>query len=242
MAALKFRLGTPSLKLLWPQTGFSASFPQAPIRGEEAEDAGRSDGMPYVRVQVIPRMAQGQVELPGMYRALVIGCNSYTGTAFGSLRTCVQDAEDMAQTLSRNGYVVRSAVDVDRAAMECAINRFTDDLCLGCTAVFFFSGHGISCDGQNFLVPIDGGHVSQCVSLEYIMERMYQRLQAGVVIILLDACRLSASRLPSLVPHQVSVWQIPSSPWRYVQRRSTAACPVACGIHPASGPVLCVLY
>lgn len=123
--------------------------------------------------------------------ALVVGNSNYK---VSPLRNAGNDAKDMAQALERLGFAVVLLLDVDQIEMEHAIERFSRRLRQGGVGLFYYAGHGIQVDGQNFLIPIgaelpDVTYVKyKTVHLSLILERMRD---AGneLNIIILDACR-----------------------------------------------------
>ena len=123
--------------------------------------------------------------------ALVIGNGGYHGSP---LRNPVNDANDMAKALTRIGFNVDKQINADRRQMREAVRRFADRIKRGGVGLFFYAGHGVQVDGENYLVPI-GADIKakfdvkdQCLSAEYVlgaMEDAGNRLN----IIILDACR-----------------------------------------------------
>jgi uncharacterized caspase-like protein len=123
--------------------------------------------------------------------ALVIGNGRYQGSP---LRNPVNDANDMAKALSRIGFTVDKQINADRRQMREAVRRFADRIKRGGVGLFFYAGHGVQVDGENYLVPI-GADIKakydvrdQCLSAQYVlgaMEDAGNRLN----IIILDACR-----------------------------------------------------
>ncbi len=59
-----------------------------------------------------------------------------------------------------------------------------------------FSGHGMQCDGENFLMPVDAsvGTLAAiqrtCVALNGWMRQLYAHLRVGTVLVCIDACRV----------------------------------------------------
>ena len=84
--------------------------------------------------------------------ALVIG-NNYFGER-SELRSCFNDADEMSNILERVGFSVTKHHDLDNSSFKRALRTFRDTLKQGDTALFYFSGHGISIGGTNFLCPI----------------------------------------------------------------------------------------
>lgn len=86
--------------------------------------------------------------------ALVIGNADYE--AGSKLDNPVNDAELMAKTLSNVGFQVTKIVNANRFDMRKAMldysRRLTGTETIG---VFYYAGHGMQVDGQNYLLPID---------------------------------------------------------------------------------------
>lgn len=123
--------------------------------------------------------------------ALVIGNGGYQQ---GPLRNPVNDANDMAATLSGAGFTVMKHVDADRAAMREAIRQFGDQIKRGGVGLFFYAGHGIQVRGENYLVPI-GAKVAredevedECLKVSSVLRKM-ETAGNRLNIIILDACR-----------------------------------------------------
>lgn len=124
-------------------------------------------------------------------QALVIGNNAYQTAP---LKNPVNDAEDMSRVLSELGFQVILHKNVDRRVMEDAIRGFGRQLRNGGVGLFYFAGHGIQLEGQNYLIPINA-------RIESESDVKYEAVDAGLVlgkmedaknqlnIIILDACR-----------------------------------------------------
>ncbi len=84
--------------------------------------------------------------------ALVIGNAAYPAAP---LRNPVNDARGMAGTLRDLGFEVIAYENIGQKAMIRGILDFADRLRLGGIGFFYFAGHGIRIQGQNFLVPVD---------------------------------------------------------------------------------------
>ena len=124
--------------------------------------------------------------------ALVIGNSAYA--KIQSLNNPVNDAVDMSAALKRLGFTVLTKTDADRRTMRTVIDDFNKAIQGADVALFYYSGHGVQLDNENYLVPV-GAEVSvagdvqdECVSLSRITVRMNEA-GAGTNIIILDACR-----------------------------------------------------
>src|SRR5581483_8562919 len=88
--------------------------------------------------------------------ALVIGNANYS--AESKLANPANDANLVAATLKKLGFDVTLLTDAGQKAMEHAIIDFGDRLSKAgpdSTALFYYAGHGLQVDGENYLVPVD---------------------------------------------------------------------------------------
>lgn len=135
--------------------------------------------------------AGSQAIRDGKRAALVIGNSDYQQAA--PLANASNDAAAVSRALKRLGWDVTARENLNRDAMEDALDAFqrkTEDCA---AALFFFAGHGINIWGQNYLLPIDAriefeDHVHQrSCYLGNILDSMVER--AGISIALIDACQ-----------------------------------------------------
>lgn len=105
--------------------------------------------------------------------ALVIGNGAYENAP--PLDTPVGDAAEMAATLGRLGFEVDLQTDLDGTAMQNALRDFGYRAPSADVALVFFSGHGISIGGENFLLPVDA-------RLRRERDLLYEALPVGLVL------------------------------------------------------------
>jgi hypothetical protein len=124
--------------------------------------------------------------------ALVIGNSSYR---FAPLRNPSSDAADIAAALRNNGFDVDLQIDVDKYAMLDAIRAFGEKLKdSNGTGLFFFAGHGVQINGENYLLPVDGSLPTEvdlpilAVKASDVVDAM-TAAENNLNIIVLDACR-----------------------------------------------------
>ena len=135
---------------------------------------------------------QRMLELEGHKSvALIMGNDAYPKVP---LANAVNDAKGMAGALTDLGFQVDLVVNSDIKTMEKAVDRFTAKLSAGDTALFFYAGHGIQIDGENYLVPtsFDAKDEADAKYEAYSASRVQERMEgtgARVNIIILDACR-----------------------------------------------------
>ena len=124
--------------------------------------------------------------------ALVIGNSEY---ASGRLNNAVNDANKVSSKLKTLGFDVILKNNVSNQAMGEAINDFTDKATSYDAALFYYAGHGIQSDGNNYLIPVNDNMIKKESDIKYYSEdlnRLLGRLEDSgckLKIIILDACR-----------------------------------------------------
>jgi hypothetical protein len=124
--------------------------------------------------------------------ALIIGNGNYPTMP---LKNPVNDANAIAKELRNLGFEVISFTDMNQNDMKKQIRTFGEKLAAkGGVGLFYFAGHGIQLNGENYLVPVDAKIEKEqdveleAVSLKRILGEMdYARNDMNIVI--LDACR-----------------------------------------------------
>jgi uncharacterized protein YgiM (DUF1202 family) len=128
--------------------------------------------------------------------ALVVGNGDYAAD-IGKLKNPASDAQLMAGTLKSLGFEVSLVTDADQKAMKRAIREFGQKLReTGPNGIglFYYAGHGVQVDGENFLLPIgaeiqaEGDVELEAVSASSILSQM-QFAGNAVNLVFLDACR-----------------------------------------------------
>lgn len=124
--------------------------------------------------------------------ALVIGNAAYTQVA--QLDNPANDADDVAAKLQACGFTVIKKTDCTHKAMDTALKEFRTSLTDTDVALFFFAGHGMQIDGENYLAAVDADGSSEIdakyssLPLNRVIETM-EKTPALTKIIILDACR-----------------------------------------------------
>ncbi|MBX2868769.1 MAG: caspase family protein [Acidiferrobacterales bacterium] len=123
--------------------------------------------------------------------ALIIGNSDYQ---WSPLENPINDANDMANTLSALGFDVMIQTDARRVAMHRAIREFGKKLSSAEIGLFYYAGHGVQVGGRNYLVPTDADIreedevAFETIDAARILEKM-ESAQNPVNIVILDACR-----------------------------------------------------
>ena len=121
--------------------------------------------------------------------ALVIGNGAYQHTV--PLRNPRNDAGAVARQLRNLGFEVIEGLDLDEAAFEARLREFSRAAANAETTLFFYAGHGLQVDGQNYLVPVDA-ELAEEVDLRWDavpLGNVIAEMRSEVNLVFLDACR-----------------------------------------------------
>ena len=128
-------------------------------------------------------------------RAFLVGINSYRNV--DPLQKAVGDVQAMKAALEKLGFTVDLLTDADRRMLTIGLSDFTAKIQKGDVALVHFSGHGVTVDGDNYLLPADipkpgtGDKEllkSESLGLTSLMERV-RAPEPGAAIFIIDACR-----------------------------------------------------
>ena len=126
----------------------------------------------------------------GRRMALVIGNAAYAGGM--RLANPVRDARAMAAGLTEVGFSVTIVEDATRQQMAAAIAGFASELDEDDAALFYYAGHGMQLNRENYLIPTDyAGQTEEAVRFQAISAATVQvALRAArVTMLVFDACR-----------------------------------------------------
>jgi len=123
--------------------------------------------------------------------ALVIGNNAYQS---GRLHSPANDANDMSRVLKSKGFEVTLLKNVSQNHMKEAIEKFGESLKTETIGLFFFAGHGLQVNGENYLIPV-GARIkaedeieSKAVNVKNVLGKM-ESANNSLNMVFLDACR-----------------------------------------------------
>ena len=125
--------------------------------------------------------------------ALVMGNANYKDID-KRLKNPVNDATDVAAKLESLGFNVIRSIDQTQQGMEAAIYDFGSKAKNYDVALFYYAGHGVGCNGSNYLIPIDAtlpeeSYVQyKCTNANLVLDLM-EKAHCKMKIMILDACR-----------------------------------------------------
>jgi uncharacterized protein (TIGR02145 family) len=124
--------------------------------------------------------------------ALIIGNSAYLNG--GALKNPVNDANLMATTLKSLGFEVILKTNANLKSMQTATVDFTNKIANYDVALFFYAGHGIQINGENYLIPVDA-KLDDKASCQFeafninFINNAFQENQNHLNVMILDACR-----------------------------------------------------
>ena len=125
-------------------------------------------------------------------KALIIGNMNYNDKP---LETPINDSKDIASLLSNKNFEISLKNDLNTESMDREIVKFIDSIKEGKNiAVFYFAGHGMQIDGNNYLLPVGQSFTDElnvkhrAYPLNELLERLEEN-KNNINIIILDACR-----------------------------------------------------
>lgn len=129
-------------------------------------------------------------------RALVVGVSTYIHFPKDHLGNPVNDVAVLDQALQDVGFDVVTLIDPNREEFEAALLRFSDELTERDTALFYFSGHGVSYRGHNVLCLKDTRFNTSIANITgvYALNDLVAMIDRSAArsLYFIDACRTSA--------------------------------------------------
>jgi TPR repeat protein len=127
--------------------------------------------------------------------ALVVGNSAYQNV--GRLDNPANDASLMANTLKGLGFTLvgnGAQLDLDKTALDGAVQNFGQKIQGADVALFYYAGHGVQVRGSNYLVPVNANPTReadvdfQMVDINLVLNQM-QGSGTRLNLVILDACR-----------------------------------------------------
>lgn len=130
--------------------------------------------------------------------ALVIGNATYN-PKIGTLKNPLNDATDFAAVLKMLGFDVTLVTDATYGKIRVEMIKFREKLNQGnkdeTVGLFYYAGHGLQHDNENYIVPIDAELEFEddipryCFPIQKMVLSQLEQTNSRMNIIVLDACR-----------------------------------------------------
>jgi len=125
--------------------------------------------------------------------ALVVGNGDYRH-GLSKLTNAPNDGRDVAAALKKVGFDVVQITNADLESSKAALAKFAERAKGAEIALFFFAGHGIQVNGENYLLPTSANLkqpedlLVEAMSMSDIM-KAFREAAPALSIVVLDACR-----------------------------------------------------
>ena len=83
-------------------------------------------------------------------KALIVGNTNYSDNP---LTNSANDASAIDKMLKKVGFNTTLLLNLSKRSFDDAINAFSASLNDNDEAIFYYSGHGVQIDGENYLIP-----------------------------------------------------------------------------------------
>lgn len=130
--------------------------------------------------------------------ALVIGNSNYNKD-IGILKNPVNDATDVATELRKSNFEVQLITNCTYVQLREAMRKFHEKLTNGprdqTVGLFYYAGHGVQYQDENYLVPVDADVkfeddiLRMCFPVQRMVLANMERSNSRMNIVILDACR-----------------------------------------------------
>ena len=157
-------------------------------------DWTRNRGAPAAVIALLSLLSAGSAAAEKRI-ALVVGNSAYHN--IGRLDNPRNDAVLMADTLGSLGFTLiggRPQLDLDKSALDSAIQNFGRQVQGADVALSYYAGHGVQVSGSNYLVPVSANPTReadvdfQMVDINLVLRQM-QGSGTRLNMVILDACR-----------------------------------------------------
>jgi len=125
--------------------------------------------------------------------ALLIGNGAYEQKE-SALSNPTKDATDLAKTLGELGFFVQLLTDCSNKEIDVGLKSFKDNLNSNDIGLFYYAGHGLQVEGENYITAIDTDFSEELsvkwssLALNKVIDIM-EKCSNTTNIIILDACR-----------------------------------------------------
>lgn len=178
-------------------TGVASAVITPAVNTSTTNSAPVSESKPVASVSAGPPTLAEQYKDEKRF-ALVIGNSNYS-QKIGLLRNPVNDATDVAGELKASNFDVVLLTNATYGQIRAALLKFKDKIDNGekekTVALFYYAGHGLAFEDENYLVPVDAEVEYQddipryCFPIQRMVLSNMERSNSRMNIVILDACR-----------------------------------------------------
>ena len=163
---------------------------------EQAKEERPSTAVQQVNTGLVPALATAYKDEKRY--ALVVGNSNYS-KEIGILKNPVNDATDVATELRKSNFEVQLITNCTYVQLREAMRKFHEKLTNGpldqTVGLFYYAGHGVQYQDENYLVPIDADVkfeddiLRMCFPVQRMVLANMERSNSRINIVILDACR-----------------------------------------------------
>ena len=172
--------------------------PEAPKQNNSSQPQQNTQpsSVQTVKTGLVPALAEAYKDEKRY--ALIIGNSNYP-KELGLLKNPVNDATDIATELRQSNFEVQLLTNATYIQIREAVRKFHEKLTNGpkdmTVGLFYYAGHGVQYQDENYLVPIDAkvqfedDIVRMCFPVQRMVLANMERSNSRMNIVILDACR-----------------------------------------------------
>lgn len=119
--------------------------------------------------------------------ALVIGNSKYNSIT--PLQNSGNDAIAISEQLKKLNFSVSTAIDRSKKELVSDVFKFQENAKKSDVTLFFFAGHGVQIDGQNFILPVDvtANSAASLMQGSLSVQEIMKGLPGNTRLLLIDA-------------------------------------------------------
>lgn len=163
---------------------------------QPAKGQTQSTAVQQVNTGLVPALATAYKDEKRY--ALVVGNSNYNKD-IGILKNPVNDATDVATELRKSNFEVQLVTNCTYVQLREAMRKFHEKLTNGprdqTVGLFYYAGHGVQYQDENYLVPVDADVkfeddiLRMCFPVQRMVLANMERSNSRMNIVILDACR-----------------------------------------------------
>ena len=170
--------------------------PKKEVANEPVKEERPSTAVQQVNTGLVPALATAYKDEKRY--ALVVGNGNYNKD-IGILKNPVNDATDVATELRKSNFEVQLVTNCTYVQLREAMRKFHEKLTNGprdqTVGLFYYAGHGVQYQDENYLVPVDADVkfeddiLRMCFPVQRMVLANMERSNSRMNIVILDACR-----------------------------------------------------